>query len=126
METRDPGYDWEESLATLEQLVGIARAEAARQGRAIGVYPEIKNAAATNRVLEARGETRRLEELLLEELERLGVQPSDPVLLQNFELSSLEEVAGRSEVRQVFLTKRNLTDTDWLRLANIPRLAGDN
>jgi glycerophosphoryl diester phosphodiesterase len=124
-ELRDPSYDWTEPLVTLEQLVTIVREEGAAQGRTIGIYPEIKNAFATNRVLAARGDPRRLEDYVLEELERLGLHSAaSPVLLQNFELSSIEYVDGRSEVRQVFVTKRNLTAANWARVEAIESLAG--
>ena len=57
----------------------------------------------------------------MEELIRLGMaDASSPVLLQNFEISSLEYVASKSSLRQVFINKNNLTDLDWLRLDSIP------
>ena len=48
----------------------VPREEGERQGRTIGIYPEIKNAFATNRILAGRGDSRRLEEYVLEELAR--------------------------------------------------------
>ena len=60
----------------------------------------------------------------MEELTRLGMaEASSPVLLQNFEISSLEYVASKSNLRQVFINKNNLTQLDWLRLDSLP-LAG--
>jgi len=120
-EKRDPGFDWLEGLVTLEEMVTITREEGAIQGRTIGIYPEIKSAAATNRILAERGEALRLEDHVLEELIRLGMaDASSPVLLQNFEISSLEYVASKSSLRQVFINKNNLTDLDWLRLDSLP------
>ena len=61
-----------------------------------------------------------LEEHILEELKRLGMgEASSPVLLQNFEISSLEYVASKSSLRQVFINKNNLTELDWLRLDSL-------
>ena len=57
---------------------------------------------------------------MLEELTRLNMAAStSPVLLQNFEISSLEYVASKSSVRQVFVNKNNLTELDWLRLEDL-------
>ena len=62
-----------------------------------------------------------LEDHVLEELTRLGMaEANSPVLLQNFEISSLEYVASKSSLRQVFINKNNLTELDWLRLDSIP------
>ena len=56
----------------------------------------------------------------MEELERLGMgEASSPVLLQNFEISSLEYVASKSSLRQVFINTNNLTELDWLRLDSL-------
>ena len=62
-----------------------------------------------------------LEDHVLEELTRLGMaEANSPVLLQNFEISSLEYVASKSSLRQVFINKNNLTELDWLRLDSLP------
>ena len=61
-------------MATLEELVTITREEGQAQGRTIGIYPELKNTFATNKILADRGETLRLEDIVLEELSRLGFQ----------------------------------------------------
>ena len=56
----------------------------------------------------------------MEELKRLGMgEASSPVLLQNFEISSLEYVASKSSLRQVFINTNNLTELDWLRLDSL-------
>ena len=61
-----------------------------------------------------------LEEHILEELKRLGMgEATSPVLLQNFEISSLEYVASKSSLRQVFINTNNLTELDWLRLDSL-------
>ena len=48
---RNPEFDWQESVVTLEELVGIVKGEGEVQGRAIGIYPEIKHPHAINRIL---------------------------------------------------------------------------
>ena len=114
---RNPEFDWQESVVTLEELVGIVKGEGEVQGRAIGIYPEIKHPNAMNRILASRGLEWRLEELVVAELARLGLgSASDPVYLQSFELTSLERLRASSELRLVFLTERNLTQADWARI----------
>ena len=101
------------------------REEGLAQGRTIGIYPELKHCSAINRILSSRGDGARFEDLALEELARLGMTSSrDPVLLQSFELSSLEYVKDRSGLKLVFLTDRNLTEDDWGRLDRLGLAGG--
>ena len=124
-EFRDPGYDWKETIVTLEELVSITREEGEKQGRTIGVYPELKHSFAVNKVLADRGVEERFEELALQELQRLGFNSSShPVFLQSFEISSLEYVKEKTGLKLVFLTERNLTNSDWDRLARLDLAGG--
>ena len=117
---RDPDFDWKETIVTLEELVAITREEGKRQGRIIGVYPELKHSFAVNKVLADRGVEERFEDLALQELQRLGLNSSsDPIFLQSFEMTSLEYVKDKTGMKLVFLTERNLTNTDWERLAGL-------
>ena len=114
---RDPGYDWKETIVTLEELVAITKEEGAKQGRTIGIYPELKHSFAINKVLAERGVKARFEELVLAELQKFDFNSSsDPVFLQSFEMTSLEYVKDKTGLKLVFLTERNLTSTDWERL----------
>ena len=126
-EFRDPDYDWKETIVTLEELVSITREEGEKQGRTIGVYPELKHSSAVNKVFTDRGVEERFEDLALQELQRLGMNSSsDPVLLQSFEISSLEYVKDKTELKLVFLTERNLTNSDWERLNRLELAGGMN
>lgn len=117
---RDPGYDWEETVVTLETLVDITRKEGEKQGRTIGIYPELKHSAAINKILAARNDSKRFEDYALDELKRLGFTSKDqPCFLQAFEISSLEYVKDKTDVKLVFLTEQNLTDANWQRLDKI-------
>jgi len=117
---RDPGYDWEETVVTLEELVQITRAYGEKQGRTIGIYPELKHSAAINKVLKSRNDPKQFEDYVLEELERLGFNsPNSPCYLQAFEMSSLEYVKNKTEVKLVFLIEQNMTDAQWDRVAKL-------
>jgi len=121
---RDPRYDWTETVVTLEELVKITRDIGAKQKRTIGIYPELKHSHAINKILSDRGETKRFEDHALEELERLGFTSADsPCYLQAFEMSSLEYVRNKTDLKLVFLTEQNLTDAHWQRLEKL-KLAG--
>lgn len=121
---RDPRYDWTDTVVTLEELVEITKEYGAKQGRTIGIYPELKHSHAINKIFADRGDTKRFEDYALEELNRLGFNSADsPAFLQAFEISSLEYVRNKTELKLVFLTEQNLTDTDWDRLDKL-KLAG--
>jgi len=117
---RDPRYDWTETVVTLEELVQITKEFKKKQKRTIGIYPELKHSHAINKVLSDRGEKKRFEDHALEELERLGfTSKNDPCYLQAFEISSLEYVKDKTDLKLVFLTERNLTEENWARLDKI-------
>ena len=78
-----------------------------------------------NKVLADRGVEERFEDLALQELQRLGFNSSShPVFLQSFEISSLEYVKEKTGLKLVFLTERNLTNSDWDRLARLDLAGG--
>jgi len=121
---RDPRYDWTETVVTLEELVSITKEVGEKQKRTIGIYPELKHSFSINKILAGRGETKRFEDHALEELDRLGFTSSDsPCYLQAFEISSLEYVRNKTDLKLVFLTEQNLTSTVWDRLDKL-KLAG--
>jgi len=118
---RDPRYDWTETVVTLEELVSITKEFKKKQKRTIGIYPELKHSHAINKVLlNERSEKKRFEDHALEELTRLGFTSADsPCYLQAFEISSLEYVKNKTDLKLVFLTERNLTEENWARLDKI-------
>ena len=76
-------------------------------------------------MLADRGVEERFEDLALQELRRLGFDSSShPVFLQSFEMSSLEYVKDKTELKLVFLTERNLTNSDWERLDRLDLAGG--
>jgi len=114
---RDPRYDWEETVVTLEELVEITQDYGAKQGRTIGIYPELKHSYAVNKIFAQRNDPKKFEDYALEELERLGFTSSDdPCFLQAFEISSLEYVRDKTDLKLVFLLEQNITEEVWTRL----------
>lgn len=120
-EFRDPRYDGQERVVTLEELVDITREYGEKQERTIGIYPELKHSHAVNKILAERG-LKKFEDYALEELSSLGFSSStDPCYLQAFEMSSLEYVKNKTDLKLVFLLEQNITGNTavWERLDNL-------
>jgi len=129
---RDPRYDGQETVVTLEELVNITKEYGLKQGRTIGIYPELKHSHAINKILSQRKEyDKTFEAYALEELKRLGFDSRDsPCYLQAFEISSLEKVRNdlKTDLKLVFLLEQNISthstpDEIWNRLDKLD-LAG--
>jgi len=123
-EFRDPRYDGIETVVTIDELVQITRNYSVLQGRTIGIYPELKHSAAINRIWGERGIEKRFEDLALEKLKYLNFNAANsPCYLQSFELTSLEYVRDKTDLKLVFLLERMINDTDWARIDKL-NLAG--
>lgn len=123
---RDPRYDYSETVVTLDELVAIVKEEGKKQGRTIGIYPEIKHPRATNRILQQRNIPNfvSLEKTTVDALHRLGYNSKDsPCYLQSFELTSLENMRNMTELKLVFLLEQNITQQHWDRIDKL-KLAG--
>jgi len=122
---RDPRYDWQESIPTLEELVEITREYAEKQNRVIGIYPEMKHAFAINKIFEfkSKGEPfTRFEDVALDTLQRLGfTSEKDPCFLQSFEFCSLEYVRNKTDLKLVLLLEGPSPSSRRVRLPSRPR-----
>jgi len=91
-------FDGREPIPTFEEVAALARAESARTGRAIGVYPELKHPAhfaAAGLPMEVR---------FAELLKRLGLNGADaPIFVQCFEVGPLKTLNGLVEAPLVQL-----------------------
>jgi glycerophosphoryl diester phosphodiesterase len=97
---RPANTEWDGCFAipTLDEIIELAKAESARTGRTIGVYPETKHPTYF------RGIGLPLEEPLVETLRRHGWDgPDAPVFVQSFEVENLRRVHGMTGVRLVQL-----------------------
>ena len=106
-------------VPTFQEVVELARTASARTGRTIAVYPETKNPshfAALGLDLEAA---------LVAVLERAGWDgPDDPVLVQSFEVGSLQLLSRLTGVRLVQLLGDTGSPRD-LELRHDPRTWDD-
>jgi len=117
---RDPRYDFEESFVTLEELAEITKEYGEKQGRTIGMYVEMKHPAAINKIWKDKGINKRIEDLVLDTLKNMGYDShSSPIYLQSFELSSLEYVRNKTDLKLVFLLERELSQAEWQRIDSL-------
>lgn len=89
-------------VPTLADVVTLQRAKQAETGRRIGLYIEIKHPTF---LLQESGID--MVDLLLRELQRLGVAASDPVYIQCFEVGTLQRLDQRSDFKLVQLVAQD-------------------
>lgn len=98
---RNHNFDFKYSFVTFDQYVSIAK------DKGVGIAPEIKSPTAVNKILKGHGIDTTVEDLVLTALSKHGYSGSDDnCILQCFELSTLERLKGRTQVKRLFLLKR--------------------
>lgn len=85
-------------VPTFEEIVKLVRAKEAETGRKIGLYPELKH---PNFMLEVEGID--MVDLMLRQLRDLGIEASDPIFIQCFEVGTLRRLNSRSDYKLVQL-----------------------
>ncbi|MBN9467813.1 MAG: glycerophosphodiester phosphodiesterase [Bosea sp.] len=104
---RDQSHNGKFEIPTLQQVIDLAKAESARTGRTIGIYPETKHPifhVAIGLPLEDR---------LLDQLKAAGwTEKSSPVIIQSFETANLKYLRGKTQLRLVQLVDADDVDKD--------------
>lgn len=107
MPERDQSHNGRYQIPTLQEVIDLAKAESARVGRTIGIYPETKHSifhAAIGLPLEDR---------LLDMMKAAGwTEQSSPVIIQSFETANLRYLRTRTQVRLVQLVDADGVDKD--------------
>jgi glycerophosphoryl diester phosphodiesterase len=107
MADRDQSHNGRYLVPTLQEVIDLAKAESARTGRTIGIYPETKHPvfhAAIGLALEDR---------LLEQLKAAGwTEKSSPVIIQSFETANLKYLRSKTQLRLVQLVDADDVDKD--------------
>ncbi|HEX2136819.1 MAG TPA: glycerophosphodiester phosphodiesterase [Microvirga sp.] len=107
MSDRDQSRNGQFAIPTLQEVVDLAKAESARTGRTIGIYPETKHPtfhAALGLPLEDR---------LLDLLKAAGwTDKTAPVIIQSFETGNLKYLRGKTQLRLVQLVDGDDVDKD--------------
>ncbi len=95
---RDQSYNGKYQIPTLREVLDLAKTEGAKVGRVIGVYPETKH--PTYHV----DANLKLEDRLLAILNEYGYTKKDsPIILQSFEVSNLQYLRTKTQLRLVQL-----------------------
>ena len=104
---RDPQFNGRFQIPTFVEVLELARAESARTGRTVGVYPETKHPtyhASLGLPLEDR---------LLTTLATYGyTTKASPVIVQSFEVANLKYLRSKTQVRLVQLVDGNDLNAD--------------
>lgn len=107
MADRDQSHNGKYEIPTLQQVIELAKAESARTGRTIGIYPETKHPifhAALGLPLEDR---------LLDALKAAGwTEKSSPAIIQSFETANLKYLRSKTQLRLVQLVDADDVDKD--------------
>lgn len=91
-------YDGQDSIPTLAEILALVKAEEARTGRRLGLYPETKHPSHFRKL------GLPLEEPLLAALTNAGYREKrDPVFIQSFEVGNLEALRPRTRLRLIQL-----------------------
>lgn len=91
---RDPSPNGKFQVPTLQEVIDLAKAESARLGRVIGIYPETKHPTYHQSL------GLPLEDRLLDMLAKAGwTEKSAPVIIQSFEVANLKYLRGKTQAR---------------------------
>ncbi|MDZ4306814.1 MAG: glycerophosphodiester phosphodiesterase [Allopontixanthobacter sp.] len=114
-------FDGLYQVPTFAEVIALVRAREALSGKRIGLYPELKHPAFLTQ--ETGIDTAAL---LVEELDRAGLTPDDPVFIQSFEVAPLRQLNASGEWKLVLLMapEGGPADTPSLSYAAMARPAG--
>lgn len=104
-------FDGQFEIPTFEEILELAKAQSAKTGRTIGIYPETKHPSYFASIGLPH------EAPLLALLERYGhVEKSAPVFIQSFEVENLKALRAKTKVRLIQLMDEKGSPPDRLDL----------
>ena len=104
---RDQSFNGKFQIPTFEEVLDLAKAEGAKAGRTVGVYPETKHPTYHAKL------GLPLEDRLLAVLAKYGyTTKASPVIVQSFEVSNLKYLRSKTQVRLVQLVDANDVNAD--------------
>lgn len=104
---RDPQFNGRFQIPTLVEVLDLAKAESAKVGRSVGVYPETKHPTYHSALGLA------LEDRLLTVLAQYGYTSKvSPIIVQSFEVASLKYLRSKTQVRLVQLVGGSAQNAD--------------
>lgn len=109
--TANTRFDGLWQVPTLAEMVKLVRAKQAETGRKVGIYLEMKHPTF---LLQEQGID--TVDLLLHEMQQLGLGGSDPVFIECFEVGALQRLKQRSDFKLVQLVAREGGPADEARM----------
>lgn len=104
---RDQSRNGQFQIPTLQEVIALVKAESARTGRTVGIYPETKHPTFHDQI------GLKLEDRLLAALKTEGwTEKTAPVIIQSFETANLKYLRGKTNVRLVQLVDADDIDKD--------------
>ncbi len=104
---RDPSHNGKYQIPTFQEVIDLAKAESARTGRTIGIYPETKHPTDHAALGLA------FEDKLLDMLKAAGwTEKTAPVFIQSFETANLKYLRPKTQLRLVQLVDGDGVDKD--------------
>ena len=109
--SRSKAFDGQFAIPTLDEVIALARAESARTGRTVGIYPEIKH--STFHATVAGFGANVFEDKLVAALHAAyGNTRSAPVFIQSFEVANLQYLNTRTDIKLVQLVDADDVNDD--------------
>ena len=97
---RSTAYDGQFEIPTLDEIIALAKAQSTKTGRTIGIYPEVKHSTYHAGLFGAN----LFEDKLVATLHAAyGNSSKAPVFIQSFEVSNLQYLNGKTDIKLVQL-----------------------
>ncbi|OAI05359.1 glycerophosphodiester phosphodiesterase [Methylomonas methanica] len=114
---RDNSYDGEFEIPTLNEVIALAKQQSEKTGRRIGIYPEIKHSTYHADLKNAKGKSlfgkNFFEDKLLKKLHKeYGNSACAPVFIQSFEVSNLQYLSRKTDIKLVQLIDADDVNAD--------------
>ncbi len=107
--SRPQQYNGQFGIPTLVEVIALAKSEGTREGRTIGIYPEIKHSTFMAGIFGANV----IEDALLAQLhDAYGSGADAPVFIQSFEVANLQYLNTQTNIRLIQLVDANDVNDD--------------
>ncbi len=98
--SRDQSFNGQFSIPTLDEIIALAKSQSLATGRTVGIYPEVKHSTFHDGLFGKKV----FEDKLVNTLHAAyGNTANAPVFIQSFEVSNLQYLNGKTDIRLVQL-----------------------
>jgi glycerophosphoryl diester phosphodiesterase len=109
--SRDQSLNGQYSIPTLDEVIAVAKAEGAKVGKTVGIYPEIKHSVFHSATVGFGANV--FEDKLVATLHAAyGNEASAPVFIQSFEVSNLQYLRTKTRIKLVQLIDADDVNAD--------------